>query len=84
MTWRTATWYVSSVPFEEIQSAMQKGKKAGTNDGRAGFPAVEPALEASFGWAWATLAAPVVAIGAAYLIAKRKKNQNQTESEVEK
>lgn len=80
----TATWYVSSVPFEEIRSVMQKGKKAETNDGRAGFPAVEPALEASSGWALATLAAPVVAIGAAYLIAKRKKNQNQTESEVEK
>mgnify|MGYP002556613558 FL=1 len=73
----TATWYVSSVPFETIQEAILKTKKKGVNDGRADFSAIKPKLEESENWAMATLAAPVVALGVAYLVARRRKNQDQ-------
>lgn len=77
----TATWYVSSVPFEKIQSAMLKTKKTAVNDGRPGFPNVNPALDESSDWAVATLAAPFAAIGLAYLIARRNKNKNPAKTE---
>ena len=73
----TATWYVSSVPFENIQEAILKTKKKGVNDGRADFSAIKPKLEESENWAMATLATPVVALGVAYLVARRRKNQDQ-------
>ena len=73
----TATWYVSSVPFEKIQAAMLKTKRIPDNDGRPGFPSVNPELENSFNWAAATLVAPVAAVGLAYLIARRNKKRNK-------
>ena len=76
----TATWYVSSVPFEKIQAAMLKTKRIPDNDGRPGFPSVNPELENSFNWAAATLVAPVAAVGLAYLIARRNKKRNKTKT----
>lgn len=69
----TATWYVSSVSFEAIETAHLKTKQSVANDGRPGFAPVASKLQESSDWALATLAAPAAALAVAYVVARRKK-----------
>lgn len=69
----TATWYVSSVPFEVLQKALLKTKQVGVVDGRPDFKPVAPLLENTSVWASVTLTAPIAAIAFAYMVARRKR-----------
>lgn len=62
----TATWYISSVPFEKLSEAINKSAV------RPDFSRVRARLQESSGWAKAALAAPIAAAAAAYLVARRK------------
>ena len=62
----TATWYISSVPFEKLSEAINKSAV------RPDFSRVSARLQESSGWAKAALAAPIAAAAAAYLVARRK------------
>lgn len=73
----TATWYISSVPFEELNKAIVENQKNTEKAGRPAFQAVAPQLKESSSWAIATLAAPLAAAATAYLIARRKKSQKK-------
>ncbi len=73
----TATWYVSSVSFEAIETAHLKTKQSVANDGRPGFAPVASKLQESSDWALATLAAPAAALAVAYVVARRKKVRHQ-------
>lgn len=73
----TATWYISSVPFEELNKAIVENQKPIEKAGRPAFQAVAPQLKESSSWAIATLAAPLAAAATAYLIARRKKSQKK-------
>ena len=70
----TATWYISSVPFEELHRAILAARKSKAANGRPGFLATPPKLAESAGWAKVTLAAPVAAAAAAVIVRRRKKN----------
>lgn len=59
----TATWYISSVPFEELNKAIVENQKNTEKAGRPAFQAVAPQLKESSSWAIATLAAPLAARG---------------------
>ena len=76
----TATWYISSVPFETLQKSLAQSGVEKKNNGRAGFQETEPKLQTSSGWAKATLAAPLAAVGVAYLLRQRKKLTSKANS----
>ena len=67
----TATWYVSSIPFDAIDAA-HRAAVGSDAQGRPGFPAAQPAL--SFGTASAglALAAPIAALGGALMLRRRR------------
>lgn len=68
----TATWYVSSVPFAELDSAIRASRQTKAANGRPGFQPETPKLTQSAWLAKATLAAPVAAVAAAVMLRKRK------------
>ena len=74
----TATWYVSSVPFDEIDRAITAQAAHGKNSarGRPAFPNARPRLEQTSRLAAATLAAPIVAIGGALVLRHRRKKED--------
>ena len=74
----TATWYISSIDFNQLLQAEGGARPKGQVLGRPVFQSVEPKLSLSSDWAKATLAAPIVALGSAYVLRKRKKNSSTT------
>lgn len=77
----TATWYISSVSFKDLLKAQGGNKAKGKVDGKPTWHEARPELDLSASWAKATLATPIVAIGAAYVLHQRKKtNKNKSSS----
>ena len=74
----TATWYISSVSFEDIEDALRKARGAEAPQGEPGFGAVSPQLEDSRLLAGATLAAPVIALGGALALRRRRKSGGES------
>ncbi|MBB6177020.1 Fe-S-cluster-containing dehydrogenase component [Anoxybacillus tengchongensis] len=90
----TLTLYVSDVPFDKIDEAIEAKKKA-ENDTRFGRPHMKPEienmLETTHGYMLATLIAPIAGAAAAGITAykvlsgqKKKEGEKQHESKEEK
>lgn len=67
----TATWYVSSIPFETIDAAHRASVGSDTQ-GRPGFPNARPALASGTVSAGLALAAPIAALGGAVMLRRRR------------
>ena len=68
----TATWYVSSIAFEKIEQTLAAERGLKPRQGEPGFASVASQLDQSKMLAGVTLAAPVVAIGGALMLRKRR------------
>ena len=68
----TATWYVSSVPFEMIEQALIQSRGEKAPQGEPGFKPAQSQLDQSKVLAGVTLAAPVIALGGALALRKRR------------
>lgn len=69
----TATWYISSISFSQLLKAQGGSKPKGKVNGRPTWHEAKAELDLSADWAKATLATPIVAIGIAYVLNRRKK-----------
>ena len=67
----TATWYVSSIPFETIDAAHRASVGFDTQ-GRPGFPNARPALASGTVSAGLALTAPIAALGGAVMLRRRR------------
>lgn len=68
----TATWYVSNTPFEVLEKALAKERGPKLRQGEPGFASVSAKLDESSGLAGVTLAAPLIALGGAFALYKRR------------
>ena len=79
----TATWYVSSVPFEKLEAARREATGPVPPQGEPDLARHSPSLAKTNTAGAAALAAPFVAVGAAILL-KKKRLPNTRDTETQK